>query len=222
MLNKTILIVDDEEAIRTMVRRFLEKASFNVIEAENGKKALEIFKNRKDIELVLLDLMMPEMNGYEVCKEIRKDSNVPIVILTAKDTEVDELKGFSIGADEYITKPFSPKILIARIESILRRLDNINNEIIEYKGITLDPVKREVKVEDKRIYLSLKEFELLEFFMKNKGIALEKEKILNNVWNYDYLGDSRTIDTHVKTLRSKLEEKRELIQTVWGIGYKFE
>ena len=222
MLNKTILIVDDEEAIRTMVRRFLEKASFNVIEAENGKKALEIFKNRKDIELVLLDLMMPEMNGYEVCKEIRKDSNVPRVILTAKDTEVDELKGFSIGADEYITKPFSPKILIARIESILRRLDNINNEIIEYKGITLDPVKREVKVEDKRIYLSLKEFELLEFFMKNKGIALEKEKILNNVWNYDYLGDSRTIDTHVKTLRSKLEEKRELIQTVWGIGYKFE
>lgn len=222
MLNKTILIVDDEEAIRTMVKRFLEKASFDVLEAENGKKALEIFKNRKDIELVLLDLMMPEMDGYEVCKEIRKDSTVPIVILTAKDTEVDELKGFSLGADEYVTKPFSPKILIARIESILRRMDNINNEIIEYKGIILDPVKREVTVDEKQVYLSLKEFELLEFFMKNKGIALEKEKILNNVWNYDYLGDSRTIDTHVKTLRSKLEEKRELIQTVWGVGYKFE
>lgn len=222
MLNKTILIIDDEEAIRTMVRRFLEKASFNVLEAENGKKALEIFRNRKDIELVLLDLMMPEMDGYEVCKEIRKDSTVPIVMLTAKDTEVDELKGFSIGADEYVTKPFSPKILIARIESILRRIDNINNEIIEYKGIVLDPVKREVTVDEKQVYLSLKEFELLEFFMKNKGIALDKEKILNNVWNYDYLGDSRTIDTHVKTLRSKLEEKRELIQTVWGVGYKFE
>lgn len=222
MLNKTILIVDDEEAIRTMVRRFLEKASFDVLEAENGKKALEIFRNRKDIELVLLDLMMPEMDGYEVCKEIRKDSTVPIVMLTAKDTEVDELKGFSIGADEYVTKPFSPKILIARIESILRRLDNINNEIIEYKGIILDPVRREVTVDEKQVYLSLKEFELLEYFMKNKGVALEKEKILNNVWNYDYLGDSRTIDTHVKTLRSKLEEKRELIQTVWGVGYKFE
>ena len=222
MLNKTILIVDDEEAIRTMVRRFLEKGSFDVLEAENGKKALEIFRNRKDIELVLLDLMMPEMDGYEVCKEIRKDSTVPIVMLTAKDTEVDELKGFSIGADEYVTKPFSPKILIARIESILRRMDNVNNEIIEYKGIILDPVRREVTVDEKQIYLSLKEFELLEYFMKNKGIALEKEKILNNVWNYDYLGDSRTIDTHVKTLRSKLEEKRELIQTVWGVGYKFE
>ena len=222
MLNKTILIVDDEEAIRTMVRRFLEKASFDVLEAENGKKALEIFKNRKDIELVLLDLMMPEMDGYEVCKEIRKDSTVPIVMLTAKDTEVDELKGFSIGADEYVTKPFSPKILIARIESILRRMDNINNEIIEYKGIILDPVRREVTVDEKQVYLSLKEFELLEYFMKNKGIALEKEKILNNVWNYDYLGDSRTIDTHVKTLRNKLEEKRELIKTVWGVGYKFE
>lgn len=222
MLNKTILIVDDEEAIRTMVRRFLEKASFDVLEAENGKKALEIFKNRKDIKLVLLDLMMPEMDGYEVCKEIRKDSTVPIIMLTAKDTEVDELKGFSIGADEYVTKPFSPKILIARIESILRRLDNINNEIIEYKGIILDTVRREVTVDEKQVYLSLKEFELLEYFMKNKGVALEKEKILNNVWNYDYLGDSRTIDTHVKTLRSKLEEKRELIQTVWGVGYKFE
>ncbi len=222
MLNKTILIVDDEEAIRTMVKRFLEKASFDVLEAENGKKALEIFRNRKDIELILLDLMMPEMDGYEVCKEIRKDSTVPIVMLTAKDTEVDELKGFSLGADEYVTKPFSPKILIARIESILRRIDNINNEIIEYKGIILDPVKREVTVDEKQVYLSLKEFELLEYFMKNKGIALEKEKILNNVWNYDYLGDSRTIDTHIKTLRNKLEEKRELIQTVWGVGYKFE
>lgn len=222
MLNKTILVVDDEAAIRTLVRKFLEKASYDVLEAENGKKALEIFKNRKDIELILLDLMMPEMDGYEVCKEIRKDSTVPIVMLTAKDTETDEIKGFEIGADEYITKPFSPKILITRIGSIIRRIDNINNEILEYKGITLDPVKRDVYVDDEKIFLSLKEFELLEYFMKNKGAALDKEKILNNVWNYDYLGDSRTIDTHVKTLRSKLNDKRELIQTVWGVGYKFE
>ncbi len=222
MLNKTILIVDDEEGIRTLVRKFLEKANYDVLEAEDGKKAIEIFKNRKDIELVLLDIMMPEMDGYEVCKELRKDSNVPIVMLTAKDTETDEIKGFEIGADEYVTKPFSPKILIARINSIIRRIDNINSEILEYEGITLDPVKRNTFVDGTEIYLSLKEFELLEFFMKNKGIALEKEKILNNVWNYDYLGDSRTIDTHVKTLRSKLGDKRDLIQTVWGVGYKFE
>lgn len=222
MINeKTLLIVDDEERLRKLLNSFFTKKGYNVLEACNGETALQIFHNRKDIKLIILDVLMPKMNGYEVCTEIRKDSKIPIVMLTAKAEEYDELKGFELGIDEYITKPFSPKILVARVENILKRIENLEELIMEFEGITLNSNSREVFIDSQKIDLSLKEFELLEFFMKNKGIALSREKILNNVWNYDYFGDARTIDTHVKTLRNKLNPKGILIETIWGIGYKF-
>ena len=218
-----ILVVDDESRMRKLVRDFLVKQNFDVLEAGDGEEAVDIFFREKDIALIILDVMMPKMDGWQVCREIRAYSKVPIIMLTAKSDERDELQGFDLGVDEYITKPFSPKILVARVEAILRRSNLLPNEdIISAGGIELNKSAHQVKIDGKDIELSFKEFELLAYFMENQGIALSREKILNNVWNYDYFGDARTIDTHVKKLRNKLGEKGELIKTIWGMGYKFE
>ena len=218
-----ILVVDDESRMRKLVRDFLVKQNFDVLEAGDGEEAVDIFFREKDIALIILDVMMPKMDGWQVCREIRAYSKVPIIMLTAKSDERDELQGFDLGVDEYITKPFSPKILVARVEAILRRSNLLTNEdIFSAGGIELNKSAHLVKIDGKDIEVSFKEFELLAYFMENQGIALSREKILNNVWNYDYFGDARTIDTHVKKLRSKLGEKGELIKTIWGMGYKFE
>ena len=218
-----ILVVDDESRMRKLVRDFLVKQNFDVLEAGDGEEAVDIFFKEKDIALIILDVMMPKMDGWQVCREIRKYSKVPIIMLTAKGDERDELQGFDLGVDEYITKPFSPKILVARVEAILRRSNLLtNDDVISAGGIELDKAAHQVKIDGQEIELSYKEFELLTYFLENQGIALSREKILNNVWNYDYFGDARTIDTHVKKLRSKLGEKGEMIKTIWGMGYKFE
>ena len=218
-----ILVVDDESRMRKLVRDFLVKQNFDVLEAGDGEEAVDIFFKEKDIALIILDVMMPKMDGWQVCRESRKYSKVPIIMLTAKGDERDELQGFDLGVDEYITKPFSPKILVARVEAILRRSNLLtNDDVISAGGIELDKAAHQVKIDGQEIELSYKEFELLAYFLENQGIALSREKILNNVWNYDYFGDARTIDTHVKKLRSKLGEKGEMIKTIWGMGYKFE
>ena len=216
-----ILMVDDEARMRKLVKDFLIKSNFEVLEAEDGSQALDLFYATKDIALIILDVMMPKMDGFEVCREIRQTSQVPIIMLTAKGDERDELQGFQLGVDEYITKPFSPKILVARVEAVLRRTNQAEEtELLEYGGIVVDKTAHSVTIDGKPIDLSFKEFELLTYFMENKGIALSREKILNHVWNYDYFGDARTIDTHVKKLRSKLGDKGDLIKTIWGVGYK--
>ncbi len=222
MQNNKILVVDDESRMRKLVRDFLQKNGYSVIEAENGEQAVDIFCSDNGISLIILDVMMPKMDGWQVCREIRRLSKVPIVMLTAKSDEKDELLGFELGVDEYISKPFSPKILTARVDAILRRTSSDEGEIITASGIELDKSAHIVRVDGKEIELSFKEFELLAYFMENRGIALSREKILNNVWNYDYFGDARTIDTHVKKLRSKLGERGEAIKTIWGMGYKLE
>lgn len=218
-----ILVVDDESRMRKLVRDFLVKNNFEVLEAENGEQATDIFFQEKDIALIVLDVMMPKMDGWQVCHEIRAYSKVPIIMLTAKGDEKDELQGFQLGVDEYISKPFSPRILVARIEAILRRTNQLaGEETLSYGGIEIDKAAHQVLIDGESIELSYKEFELLTYFVENKGIALSREKILNNVWNYDYFGDARTIDTHVKKLRSKMGEKGDLIKTIWGMGYKLE
>ena len=218
-----ILVVDDESRMRKLVKDFLTREGYIVLEAGDGLEAMDLFYEDKDIALIILDVMMPKMDGWQVCREIRAYSKVPIIMLTAKSDERDELQGFDLGVDEYITKPFSPKILVARVDAILRRSNLLTNEdIISAGGVELNKSAHQVKIDGKDIELSFKEFELLAYFMENQGIALSREKILNNVWNYDYFGDARTIDTHVKKLRSKLGEKGELIKTIWGMGYKFE
>jgi DNA-binding response OmpR family regulator len=217
-----ILVVDDESRMRKLVKDFLVRKKYDVIEAENGEEAMDLFFSNKDISLIILDVMMPKLDGWQVCKEIRQYSKVPIIMLTAKSDEKDELLGFQLGVDEYISKPFSPKILVARVEAVLRRTAGEEEEVIKVGGITLDRTAHEVKIDDKVIDLSFKEFELLTYFVMNKGVALSREKILNNVWNYDYFGDARTIDTHVKKLRSKMGSKGDYIKTIWGLGYKFE
>ena len=218
-----ILVVDDESRMRKLVKDFLSKKNFQVLEAGDGEEAMDIFYKEKDIALVILDVMMPKMDGWEVCREIRKDSKVPIIMLTARSDERDELLGFDLGVDEYISKPFSPKILVARVNAILRRtLGSTGGDVIEAGGIVIDKAAHIVKIDGEAVELSYKEFELLSYFVENQGIALSREKILNNVWNYDYFGDARTIDTHVKKLRSKLGDKGEYIRTIWGMGYKFE
>ena len=218
-----ILVVDDESRMRKLVKDFLVKRNFEVLEAENGADAIDVFFSEKDIALVILDVMMPKMDGWQVCREIRQYSKVPIIMLTAKSDEKDELQGFDLGVDEYITKPFSPKILVARVEAILRRSNVLAaDDTMEAGGIELNKAAHEVLIDGKSVELSYKEFELLAYFMSNQGVALSRERILNNVWNYDYFGDARTIDTHVKKLRSKLGAKGEYIKTIWGMGYKFE
>ena len=218
-----ILVVDDESRMRKLVKDFLTKKNFQVLEAGNGEEAMDIFYEEKDIALIILDVMMPKMDGWEVCREIRKNSKVPIIMLTARSDERDELLGFDLGVDEYISKPFSPKILVARVEAILRRTGQNNPEdVISAGGIVIDKAAHLATVDGKPMELSFKEFELLTYFLENQGIALSREKILNSVWYYDYFGDARTIDTHVKKLRSKMGDKGEYIKTVWGMGYKFE
>ncbi|MDE7418550.1 MAG: response regulator transcription factor [Lachnospiraceae bacterium] len=218
-----ILVVDDESRMRKLVKDFLVKQNYEVLEAGDGSEALDIFFDNQDIALIILDVMMPKMDGWQVCREVRSSSKVPIIMLTARTDERDELQGFHLGVDEYIAKPFSPKILVARVEAILRRTNQITeDEVLSYGGISIDQAAHVVMIDGKTIDLSFKEFELLTYFMENKGIALSREKILNSVWNYDYFGDARTIDTHVKKLRSKLGEKGDLIKTVWGMGYKLE
>lgn len=218
-----ILVVDDESRMRKLVKDFLVKSNYDVIEAEDGSAALDIFFSQKDIALVILDVMMPKVDGWEVCREIRAYSRVPIIMLTAKADERDELQGFQLGVDEYISKPFSPKILVARVEAILRRTNQVSNdEVMEVGGIQLNKAAHLVMIDGEPVDLSYKEFELLTYFMENRGIALSREKILNNVWNYDYFGDARTIDTHVKKLRNKMGEKGDLIKTIWGMGYKLD
>ena len=218
-----ILVVDDESRMRKLVKDFLTKKGFTVIEAGDGEEAVDKFFEVKDIALIILDVMMPKMDGWQVCREIRQYSKVPIIMLTAKSDEKDELQGFDLGVDEYITKPFSPKILVARVEANLRRSNVLAaDDTMEAGGIELNKAAHEVLIDGKSVELSYKEFELLAYFMSNQGVALSRERILNNVWNYDYFGDARTIDTHVKKLRSKLGAKGEYIKTIWGMGYKFE
>ena len=218
-----VLVVDDESRMRKLVRDFLVRSNFDVLEAEDGEKALDVFFNEKDIALIVLDVMMPKMDGWQVCREIRSYSKVPIIMLTAKADECDELQGFQLGVDEYISKPFSPKILVARIEAILRRTNQVEQDkLMSCGAIQIDRDAHQVTINGKEVELSYKEFELLTYFVENKGIALSREKILNNVWNYDYFGDARTIDTHVKKLRSKLGEQGNMIKTIWGMGYKLE
>ena len=218
-----ILVVDDESRMRKLVSDFLIKKNYQVLEAEDGAQAVDIFFSTKDISLVILDVMMPKMDGWQVCREIREMSDVPIIMLTAKGDERDELLGFELGVDEYISKPFSPKILVARVDAILRRSNALGaDSLIRAGKIVMDKAAHEVTVDGKPVDLSFKEFELLNYFMENQGIALSREKILNKVWNYDYFGDVRTIDTHVKKLRNKLGEQGDYIRTIWGMGYKFE
>lgn len=218
-----VLVVDDESRMRKLVRDFLTKAGYDVLEAGDGEEALDIFFKQKDIALIVLDVMMPRMDGWQVCREVRAYSAVPVIMLTARGDEQDELQGFQLGVDEYIVKPFSPKILVARIEAILRRSSRQNEEsTLKCGGIEIDKAAHQVFIDGQPIDLSYKEFELLTYFVENRGIALSREKILNHVWNYDYFGDARTIDTHVKKLRSKMGDKGEYIKTIWGMGYKFE
>ncbi|MBO4980965.1 MAG: response regulator transcription factor [Lachnospiraceae bacterium] len=218
-----ILVVDDEGRMRKLVKDFLVKSNFEVLEAEDGEQAVDIFFREKNIALIVLDVMMPKMDGWQVCREIRQRSRVPIIMLTARSDERDELQGFELGVDEYISKPFSPKILVARIEAILRRTNQLGQEkLLRCGDIEVDQAAHRVRIQGQEIELSYKEFELLTYFMENQGIALSREKILNNVWNYDYFGDARTIDTHVKKLRSKLGEHGNMIKTIWGMGYKME
>ena len=218
-----ILVVDDESRMRKLVNDFLSKKGYEVIEAGDGEEAIDIFCEDKNISLIILDVMMPKMTGWEACKEIRKNSKVPIIMLTAKSEERDELQGFELGVDEYISKPFSPKILTARVDALVRRTYMIDSsENVTIGGIEIDKSAHIVRIDGEEIDLSFKEFELLSYFVENKGIALSREKILNNVWNYDYFGDARTIDTHVKKLRKKMGEKGDTIKTIWGMGYKFE
>ena len=223
MENIKILVVDDESRMRKLVKDFLVREGYTVLEAGDGMEAMDIFYEDRDIALVILDVMMPKMDGWQVCREIRESSKVPIIMLTARSEERDELQGFELGVDEYISKPFSPKILVARVNAILRRtMGNTGGDVIEAGGIRMDKAAHIVEIDGRQIELRYKEFELLSYFMENAGIALSREKILNNVWNYDYFGDARTIDTHVKKLRSKLGDKGEYIRTIWGMGYKFE
>lgn len=218
-----ILVADDESRLRKLVNDFLTKHDYQVLEAADGEEAMDLFYSNPDLALLIVDVMMPKMNGWEVCREIRESSRVPIIMLTAKSDESDELQGFELGVDEYITKPFSPKILVARVEAILRRTNQRSeSEALEAGGIVIDKAAHLVTVDGREINLSYKEFELLTFFMENKGLALSREQILNHVWNYDYYGDARTIDTHVKKLRSKMGKKGDMIKTIWGMGYKFE
>ena len=223
MNNITVLVVDDESRMRKLIKDFLAQKGYSILEAGDGEEALQVYEeNKSHINLILLDVMMPKLDGWSVLRQIRQSSEVPIIMLTARGEEQDELFGFELGVDEYIAKPFSPKILVARVEAILKRTMGDKTEVKDYGGIVIDPDGRTVKVDDKQVEMSLREYELLKYLVDNEGIALSRDKILNNVWNYDYFGDARTIDTHVKKLRSKLGDKGELIKTIWGMGYKLD
>ena len=223
MVNNCILVVDDEQRMRKLIKDFLAAKGYSILEAEDGEKGLEVYEeNKNKISLILLDVMMPKLDGWSVLRQIRQDSKVPIIMLTARGEEQDELFGFELGVDEYISKPFSPKILVARVEAILKRTNPDEKEVKDYGGIEIDKEGRTVKVDGKPIELSLREYELLTYLVDNENIALSRDKVLNNVWNYDYYGDSRTIDSHIKKIRHKLGKKGKYIQTMRGVGYKFE
>ena len=223
MVKTKILVVDDESRMRKLIRDFLEREGYQILEAADGVEAMDLFYADKDIDLIILDVMMPRMDGWQVCKEVREYSKVPIMMLTARTEEQNELKGFELGVDEYVAKPFSPKILVARVGALLKRVKNMEDTAaIDAGGIVINKSAHMVTIDGEVIDLSVKEFELLTYFVENQKIALSREKILNNVWNYDYFGDARTIDTHVKKLRSKLGDKGNYIKTIWGMGYKFE
>lgn len=219
----TVLIVDDESRMRKLIKDFLMQKNYKILEAGDGEEALRIFQeNEEKISVILLDVMMPKLDGWSVLRQIRQTSKVPIIMLTARGEEQDELFGFELGVDEYISKPFSPKILVARVEALLKRTRAEENGTKDYGGIIIDSKGRTVTVDGKQIEMSLREYELLKYLVDNKGIALSRDKILNKVWNYDYYGDSRTIDSHIKKIRHKLGKKGKYIQTIRGIGYKFE
>lgn len=219
----TILVVDDESRMRKLIKDFLMQKGYSILEAADGEEALKVFEEKENkIKLILLDVMMPKLDGWSVLRQIRQTSKVPIIMLTARGEEQDELFGFELGVDEYISKPFSPKILVARVEAILKRTNPEAKELKDYGGIVIDPEGRTVTVDGKQIDMSLREYELLKYLVDNANIALSRDKILNNVWNYDYYGDSRTIDSHIKKIRHKLGKKGKYIQTIRGIGYKFE
>ena len=223
MNNVTVLVVDDESRMRKLIKDFLAQKGYSILEAVDGEDALKVFtENQNQINLILLDVMMPKLDGWSVLRQIRQTSKVPIIMLTARGEEQDELFGFELGVDEYIAKPFSPKILVARVEALLKRTMGDKNEVKDYGGITIDPEGRTVKVDGKTVELSLREYELLKYLVDNQNIALSRDKILNNVWNYDYYGDSRTIDSHIKKIRHKLGKKGKYIETMRGVGYKFE
>ena len=223
MNNITVLVVDDESRMRKLIKDFLTQKGYSILEAEDGEEALKVFtENQNQINLILLDVMMPKLDGWSVLRQIRQTSKVPIIMLTARGEEQDELFGFELGVDEYIAKPFSPKILVARVEAILKRTLGDKNEVKDYGGITIDPEGRTVKVDGKVVEMSLREYELLKYLVDNENIALSRDKILNNVWNYDYYGDSRTIDSHIKKIRHKIDKKGKYIETMRGVGYKFE
>ena len=223
MENSNILVVDDESRMRKLLKDFLSAKGYQILEAEDGEKAIEVFEmNKNKIKLILLDVMMPKLDGWSVLRKIRQESNVPVIMLTARGEEQDELFGFELGVDEYISKPFSPKILVARVEAILKRVYGDSKQVKDYDGIVIDQEGRTVKVDGKTIDLSLREYELLKYLLDNENIALSRDKILNNVWNYDYYGDSRTIDSHIKKIRHKLGKKGKYIKTMRGVGYKFE
>ena len=223
MLNNCILVVDDELRMRKLIKDFLAAKGYSILEAEDGEKGLEVYEeNKNKISLILLDVMMPKLDGWSVLRQIRQESKVPIIMLTARGEEQDELFGFELGVDEYISKPFSPKILVARVEAILKRTNQDEKEVKDYGGIEIDKEGRTVKVDGKLIELSLREYELLTYLVDNENIALSRDKILNNVWNYDYYGDSRTIDSHIKKIRHKSGKKGKYIQTMRGVGDKFE
>ena len=218
-----ILVVDDESRMRKLLKDFLSAKGYKILEAEDGEKAIEVFEeNRNKIKLILLDVMMPKLDGWSVLRKIRQESNLPVIMLTARGEEQDELFGFELGVDEYISKPFSPKILVARVEAIIKRVYGDTKQAKDYDGIVIDQEGRTVTVDGKPIDLSLREYELLKYLLDNENIALSRDKILNNVWNYDYYGDSRTIDSHIKKIRHKIGKKGKYIQTIRGIGYKFE
>ena len=223
MADVNILVVDDESRMRKLINDFLKVKGYNILEAADGEEALAVFEEQNQkIDLILLDVMMPKLDGWSVLRQIRQTSDVPIIMLTARGEEQDELFGFELGVDEYISKPFSPKILVARVEAILKRTKVVEKELKDYGGIVIDSDGRTVEVDSKKIDLSLREYELLKYLLDNEGIALSRDKILNNVWNYDYYGDSRTIDSHIKKIRHKLGKKGKYIRTMRGVGYKFE
>ena len=223
MDNITILVVDDEERMRKLIKDFLNAKGYKILEAEDGEKALEIFElNKEKIDLVILDVMMPKVDGWTVLRKIRQEAKTPVIMLTARGEEQDELFGFELGVDEYVSKPFSPRILVARIDAILKRIKGESKQVRNFDGIEIDEIGRTVTVDGKPIELSLREYELLKYLLDNEKVALSREKILNNVWNYDYYGDSRTIDSHIKKIRHKLGKKGRYIEKIRGIGYKFE